>query len=190
MVCPVEIHIREPVPDDAPALGRTHAEAWRVAYEGQMPAELLAAMTVARRTAMWERITGSARHERQRIAVADLGGTAAGFAWTGPCRDDDGPEGSGELYAINVAPERWHSGVGTALLEAAHEALAAEGFQLAVLWVLPGNLRARRFYERHGWYADGTVREDESDGHIVPEVRYSRLIQRNGDPSPSDSYQS
>jgi len=170
----MEIQIRQTVPTDAAAIGRLHAEAWQVAYEGQMPAELLSGVTVERRIAMWERVTASKRAERQRIAVADVGGTAVGFAWTGPCRDDDCPENSGELYAINVAPECWQGGVGTALLEAAHEALAADGFALAVLWVLPGNSRARRFYERHGWRADGAARDEESDGFVVPEVRYTR----------------
>jgi ribosomal protein S18 acetylase RimI-like enzyme len=170
----MEIQIREPVPSDAASLGRLHAEAWHVAYEGQMAAELLAGMTVERRTAMWERVTVSTRRERQRIAIADIGGTVAGFAWTGPCRDEDCPEGAGELYAINVAPECWRGGVGTALLEAAHKALVADGFSLAVLWVLPGNDRARRFYERHGWLADGAARDEESDGFVVPEVRYTR----------------
>lgn len=170
----MEIQIREPVPSDAAAPGRLHAEAWQVAYEGQMPAELLARTTVERRTAMWERITASTRGERQQIAVADVGGVAVGFAWTGPCRDDDCPEGAGELYAINVAPDRWQSGVGTALLETANEALTVGGFPLAVLWVLPGNDRARRFYKRHGWHADGATRDDESDGFVLPEMRYTR----------------
>jgi ribosomal protein S18 acetylase RimI-like enzyme len=170
----MEIRIREPVPGDAAALGRLHAEAWQVAYAGQLPAELLAGITVERRTAMWERVTASARRERQRIVVADVGGVAVGFARTGPCRDEDCPEGAGELYAINVAPEFWRCGVGTALLEAAHVALVAERFSLAVLWVLPANERARRFYERHGWLADGGARDEESDGFVVPEVRYVR----------------
>jgi len=173
----MEIRIREPVPSDASALGRLHAEAWHVAYDGHMPAELLAGITVERRTAMWERITASPRPERQRIAIADLGGTAVGFAWTGPCRDEDSPQGAGELYAINVHPGSWRSGVGTALLEAAHTALATEGFPTAVLWVLPTNDRARRFYERHDWFADGAARDEESNGFIVPEVRYTRRFQ-------------
>ena len=175
----MEIQIREPVPDDAAALGRLHAEAWQVAYEGQMPAELLAGVTVERRTAMWERVTASTRGERQHIAVADIDGAAVGFAWTGPCRDEGCPAGAGELYAINVSPRCWQSGVGTTLLDAAHQALAANGFPLAVLWVLPGNDRARRFYERHGWFADGETRDEESDGFTVPEVRYTRHFQEN-----------
>lgn len=172
----MELQIREPIPSDAAALGRLHADAWNVAYADQMPAGLLAHFTVERRTAMWERVIASTLGESERIAIADVDGTAVGFAWAGPCRDEDGPQGAGELYAINVSPDSWRGGVGTALIEAAHETLAAHGFPLAVLWVLPGNDRARRFYERHGWFADGVTREDESHGFVVTEVRYTRLF--------------
>ena len=48
------------------------------------------------------------------------------------------------------------------------------GFAESVLWVLPGNARARRFYEVAGWVADGSSRESEVLGVSVPEVRYRR----------------
>ncbi|NUR59212.1 MAG: GNAT family N-acetyltransferase [Catenulispora sp.] len=164
------MEIREPLAADVPDLGRLHAEAWQQAYDGKMPAELLVDVTVERRTAMWERILDPARvrPDRERIVVADVGGRAAGFAWTGPCRDADGPDGAGELYAINVAPEAWGTGAGQALLEAAHESLTAMQFATAVLWVLPSNARARRFYERNGWAADGVEPTRGSAGPSSP----------------------
>lgn len=42
-----------------------------------------------------------------------------------------------------------------------------------LLWVLEGNARARRFYERSGFRADGTEEPFEVDGVAVPEVRYA-----------------
>jgi hypothetical protein len=48
------------------------------------------------------------------------------------------------------------------------------GFAESVLWVLPGNARARRFYEIAGWVADGTERTADVFGVTVPEVRYRR----------------
>jgi GNAT superfamily N-acetyltransferase len=170
--------IRDPRPEDASALGRLHAAAWNVAYEGLMPAELLAQVTVQRRTAMWQRVLGDVRGERQHIMVGDMDGVAVGFAWIGPCRDtgETALDNCGELFAINVAPEHWGSGVGTALVDAAHEALAAQGFPVAVLWVVTGNARARRFYEHTGWSADGVTRELEDGGFLIPETRYVRHL--------------
>ena len=43
-----------------------------------------------------------------------------------------------------------------------------------MLWVLPANARARRFYEIAGWAADGSERTMEVLGVVVPEVRYRR----------------
>jgi RimJ/RimL family protein N-acetyltransferase len=165
--------IREPTAADVRDLGALHANAWQAAYRGQMPAAFLDQVTVERRTALWTRLTGTATGEREHIRVADVDGAVVGFVHVGPCRDEDAPEGLGELYGINVAPEAWGSGAGRQLLAAGHGALAAGGFERAVLWVLPGNVRARRFYERGGWTADGAQREIQVTGGVIPEVRYA-----------------
>jgi GNAT superfamily N-acetyltransferase len=100
-----------------------------------------------------------------------------GFASIGPADD---PEGAGELYVINVEPGSWGSGAGRALLEAAERELARLGFLNAVLWVLPGNARARRFYEAAGWTLDGSERTAEVMGIVVPELRYRRRLDVRG----------
>jgi GNAT superfamily N-acetyltransferase len=56
-----------------------------------------------------------------------------------------------ELAAMYVVPPRWGTGVGRALHAAAVEHLRACGLPAAHLWVIEGNARARRFYEREGW---------------------------------------
>jgi hypothetical protein len=50
--------------------------------------------------------------------------------------------------------------------------LAARGCREATLWVLDTNTRARTFYERKGWAADGATQVDEVWGATVTEVRY------------------
>jgi RimJ/RimL family protein N-acetyltransferase len=71
-----------------------------------------------------------------------------------------------------VADEQ--TGAGRALLQAAQAELARLGLEETVLWVLPANARARRFYEIAGWVADGASRTTEVLGVVVPEVRYRR----------------
>jgi hypothetical protein len=44
------------------------------------------------------------------------------------------------------------------------------------LWVLRDNARARRFYERSGFRADGVEEPYEVAGVAVPEVRYAREL--------------
>jgi len=62
------------------------------------------------------------------------------------------------LDALYVLPEAWGSGIADRLHDAGVTALRAAGVERARLWVLEENHRARRFYERRGWTADGTTR--------------------------------
>jgi GNAT superfamily N-acetyltransferase len=165
---------RAPHLGDVAALDLLHVEAWQAAYAGKMPQQVLDRAVPGSRVAMWERLITAGAGPREHIVVAEVDGEVAGFAHTGPCRDgDDGvPGGLGELFAINVKPSWWGKGVGKLLLAAAHGDLRAEGFGAAILWVLPGNDRARRFYEAHGWSADGETREVTMAGAAIPEVRY------------------
>ena len=164
------VTVRPATVADAAAMGRVHVRAWQAAYRGHMPDDYLDGLRAEDRAAGWERFL---RRERARSAVlvAEQAGELTGFASVGPAED---PEGAGELYAINVDPDRWGTGAGRALLEAAEAELARLGFDETVLWVLPANARARRFYELAGWVADGTERSAEVLGVVVPEVRYRR----------------
>ena len=55
------------------------------------------------------------------------------------------------------------------------QALREMGFSQAVLWVLEQNSRARRFYEKQGFAADGAARTLHI-GRDLAEVRYRRSI--------------
>jgi GNAT superfamily N-acetyltransferase len=112
--------------------------------------------------------------DRDPLLVAEDNGHVVGFALVGPAQD---PEGAGQLSAINVDPDQWGTGAGRALLAAAQAELVRLGYTEAVLWVLPGNARARRFYEVAGWAHDGAQRTGEAWGIAFTEVRYRRRLQ-------------
>jgi GNAT superfamily N-acetyltransferase len=162
--------VRRAVAADAPAIGRVHVRAWQAAYRGQMPDAYLDGLRAEDRAAYWEGVLGR-EDLRGVVLVAEVAGEVVGFAAAGPSRD---PEGAGELYAINLDPGHWGGGAGRNLLEAAQAELDAMGFAESVLWVLPGNARARRFYETAGWAADGTERTADAFGVSFAEVRYRR----------------
>ena len=94
----------------------------------------------------------------------------------GPANHDGAPETLGEIYLIYVHPDHWDSGAGRALMVAGLDFLRSAGFTEAVLWVLPTNDRARRFYERGGWVEDGVTRVEEILDLEVPETRYSIVL--------------
>jgi GNAT superfamily N-acetyltransferase len=83
---------------------------------------------------------------------------------------------TGEVFAIYAAPDAWGTGTGRTLMADAVTELARLGYADAVLWVLDANDRARRFYARAGWTADGATMTDGSRGFDLIEVRYRRTL--------------
>jgi ribosomal protein S18 acetylase RimI-like enzyme len=77
----------------------------------------------------------------------------------------------GELWGLYAHPNAFSTGVGHALIAAVETALRQDGFSSAYLWVLDGNDRAAAFYERHGWFEDGTVKLDERQSLTLLEQR-------------------
>ena len=98
-----------------------------------------------------------------RPFVADEAGEVVGIANVG----------ADVLYALYVRPDRWGDGVGQALLEEAHRALA-ETCDEAELTVLVENARARSFYERNGWVLDEELVEPHFGGVPTHVARYRR----------------
>lgn len=60
---------------------------------------------------------------------------------------------------VAVRPERWGEGLASAAMRLAAADMASRGTEVARLWVLEENHRARRLYEHLGWTADGARRE-------------------------------
>jgi GNAT superfamily N-acetyltransferase len=79
------------------------------------------------------------------------------------------------LRTLYVVPERWGSGVGSALHDLALERLRDRGCREAKLWTLEENWTGRRFYEKRGWTLNGETR-------VVPfppnplDVGYSKAL--------------
>jgi ribosomal protein S18 acetylase RimI-like enzyme len=87
--------------------------------------------------------------------LAERSGEAVGYAfcclYDGP--DDTFPLGEryGDLYSLCVAEHERGQGIGTRLLDAVDEELAARGVRDLRISVLAGNERAQRLYERRGF---------------------------------------
>jgi GNAT superfamily N-acetyltransferase len=98
-----------------------------------------------------------------------------GYSSFGPCRDEDAAEGTGELYALYVSKERWGTGLARELLARALADLAARALLPVALWVLTGNARARRFYEREGFVLE-PGREREAKRVLEFELEHARYV--------------
>jgi ribosomal protein S18 acetylase RimI-like enzyme len=168
--------LREPTVGDAGALGEIHVAAWQHAYRGGLMADdYLDGLDSRERGLMWaEALRGPATPGTIRFLGENEQGVVTGFIVAGPGGDPETE--TGQVHALNVAPSAWGSGHGRALLNAGTHAPAEAGFGNAILWVHPGNNRARLFYERNGWRTDGKQRRQEVLGVEVPEVLYWRRL--------------
>ncbi|MFK4105471.1 GNAT family N-acetyltransferase [Streptomyces sp. NPDC019531] len=160
---------------DCDRVAEIRVRGWQSAYRGLIPQSYLDAMSVAL----------DAERHRTRFGqgdgsvvnfVAEWDGEVMGWACHGPYRDGEVRTADAELYAVYVNRRRCGTGIGHALLREALWNSTAAGHDRMYLWVLKGNTRARRFYERAGFEADGAEEPFEADGVPVPEVRYARTL--------------
>jgi GNAT superfamily N-acetyltransferase len=169
--------VRPATAADAAALATVHVRSWQAAYRGLLPQQMLDGLSVEQRTEQWRTILAEDAPAGRATFVAVGGDDVLGFANLAPSRDDDtDPGATGELIAIYARPTEFGTGVGRALMAAALEWFAGEGYREASLWVLDGNARAIGFYEHSGWTPDGTRKEDVLRGHPVTELRYRRAV--------------
>lgn len=139
---------------DAEALTDLHLDVWEEAYADLVPATVL----TARRAGRAERI------ERWRTILSGPHATLLawspsadllGFSSTGTGRDPADGLPPLELMALYVRASSYGTGVGRALLR------EAVGEAPCYLWVLDGNERAVRFYERHRFALDGATKQED-----------------------------
>lgn len=168
-----EIVVRDATADDAPRIARVHVRSWQGAYRGLIDDAYLASLDEALRSDNWRR---SIERGRGRVIVAVCEEAIVGFAALLASRDEDAGPGCGEISAIYALADAWGRGVGRALMDEALVRLAGDGLTEVMLWVLDGNERAIRFYERAGFRPDGATKVDDSRGFSLPELRYRRHL--------------
>lgn len=157
--------------EDADAIAETHIQTWRETYTGLMPEQFFDASALESRRSMWRSIL-ELSPVPGTVVVAQRDGAVVGFAFAGSSQHPDAvkdvePARDIHLFSIYLLAAEHGKGVGSALLS------AALGDQPAQLWVASANGRAREFYERHGFRADGHVVEDP-DVEGLREIRMVR----------------
>lgn len=154
--------LRPARPEDMAAVADIWHRAWHVAHPGHVPDGLTAGRTL------------EAFHARTppRVAdttVAEVDGRVVGFSMV----DGD------ELEQLFVDPDLHGSGIAGPLLADGEARIAAAGHDVAWLAVVVGNARARRFYEKHGWYDAGDLPYEVTAGgstYISPCRRYEKRL--------------
>ncbi|MDV9172718.1 GNAT family N-acetyltransferase [Streptomyces sp. W16] len=170
------LQIRPMVLADCDRVAEIRVLGWQFAYRGLMPQSFLDALSAKddaeRRRARFAQGDGSSVVN----LVASRGTEIVGWAALGPYRDGEVRTEEAELYAIYLDPRHLGTGAGRALMQEALRQCVTLGHDRVHLWVVRGNARARRFYERAGFRADGAEEPYEVEGVSVPEVRYVKEL--------------
>ena len=173
------VFVRLATPSDAAAVARVHVEAWRAAYAGLIDEAALAALDVEQRTQSWQRWLSNdpTLNKEQHTCIVAIDETDAVLGWaTYGAGREPGWQHYGELAGCYAHPDAWSTGIGRAMIERVTDDLTVMGFQRAYLWVLRGNDRATRFYERAGWSADGGEKVLHHSTGDLQELRYVRAL--------------
>lgn len=170
-----DVSVRVAWTDDAGAIADLQVRAWRQAYDGLLPSDVLEALDPGQFAAAWQESLTKPKDARNRVLVALERNTVRGFAITSPSDDPDAdPIADGELSELTVDPDHVRLGHGSRLLQACADTLRADRFTRAVTWLNSTDDALRQFLTGAGWAPDGAHRELDlrGDGDVlVKQVR-------------------
>src|SRR6202012_48753 len=138
---------------DAREIAKVQVASWHESYVGMVPANMLSALSVDARAALWTQVIGSTEKPRPtNVYVAEIANRVVGFGSCGLQRTQlHKSEGYvGEISALYLLRAFQGKGIGARLLRELTTDLSHGTIEPASLWVLRDNTRARGFYERYG----------------------------------------
>jgi ribosomal protein S18 acetylase RimI-like enzyme len=155
---------------DVPRVAEIHVFGWRSAYRGIVSDEFLFnKMIVSQRMISFENAVNN--HTEENYVFDD--GIIKAILTIGACRDTD-KMNSFELWGIYVEPFMKRQGIGNKMVNHCEKKAIERGFNEVCLWVLEKNVNARLFYEKLGYYPDGT--QKFIDFLAASEIRYSKEL--------------
>ena len=177
-----ETSVRLALPAEANEIGEIQVAAWRSAYAGLLPADVLADLDPAQFAAQWRAALLAPGEARNRMMVALAGRTLVGFAAITPSDDPDAdPQRDAVIAELAVQPDATRAGHGSRLLNAVVDTIRADGFSRLTVWVNSTDDVLRAFYTEAGWAPDGAHRELDLYGDESVRIKQIRLHTDPGD---------
>jgi len=165
------ITIRRAAPSDASDLAELQAVTWRETYPGLLPQPILDGLTLARLHKQWRaQLKALDDDHDQGVFIAERNEEAIGYGTCGMSRGRIDPWDA-EINMLYVRASAQGRGAGQLLMAAMARHLLARGMFSAGVWVVRGNGRARRFYERLGG-RPSAFRRDAMQGWLIPVASY------------------
>lgn len=170
--------VRRATPADVEDIAAIEVACFHDVYGRWLEPDVLARVTLESSVARWKpRLEAS----DLRAWVVEAAGAVVGHSLTRVWSDtDDLPAGTEKLNALYVTPGFHRRGLGSLLLNTVQVDMQTRDVEVAALWVIEQNARARKFYEHWGW-RPGPPATKVWRG--LPEVRYTRLLARTTEAS-------
>ncbi|MGL4610904.1 MAG: GNAT family N-acetyltransferase [Trueperaceae bacterium] len=167
--------IRSATLSDARAIAEVHVKSWQSAYRGLLSEDFLENLSVDRREEIWR---NGIQNSQQVVLVYEQEKRVMAFCSFASSRDDDVDQTKvAELFTMYALESVWGQGIGEALWHEATKQMRERGFTEIMLWVLKGNKRAIKFYERQGLVFDGTTKTEAVTATLdLHELRYHKQL--------------
>ncbi|MEC7575989.1 MAG: GNAT family N-acetyltransferase [Pseudomonadota bacterium] len=146
--------IRTATIDDIPALAQLHCQGWKDSYVDLVPQDYLDGLTPEEFAEKWKKWMPD--DISTALIAEDENGNPAGFSMFGslqtpvPGQSSIRPIYSAELYAIYLDKDHWGKGLAQMFFKETAAALKDQKHYSMALWVVGGNKRACKFYEKMG----------------------------------------
>ncbi|NMB01941.1 MAG: GNAT family N-acetyltransferase [Firmicutes bacterium] len=135
--------------EHAEGFANVMVRSWHAAYTGIIPQHYLDDMvTMEKNLPRFRRILANSTFANY---VSILDGQVIGVLTIGRLREEHAGDQDGEIISIYLLPEYFNQGYGKMMMDFAIAKLCALGLSNIYIWVLKGNSRARRFYEKCGF---------------------------------------
>lgn len=146
--------IRIATQDDISALAQLHCQGWKDSYIDLVPQDYLDGLTTDEFVEKWQKWMPD--DISTTLIAEDENGNPAGFSMFGalktpvPGQSSIRPIYSAELYAIYLGKDHWGTGLAQDFFKQTAEKLKEQKHYSMALWVVGGNKRACKFYDKMG----------------------------------------
>lgn len=123
---------------------------WKSVYAGYISQDLLTDNGCQERE---RRLKNDFTNHRLEEYVWTESGRVLGMLSLGATVDADKP-GAFEVWRIYIKAEAQGKGIGGRLLEFAEQTARNKGFEQIIIWAFSKNVRAIKFYQKHGYQID------------------------------------
>ena len=159
------------VAEDIEEVAKIQLKSWKTAYCHILPAAFLQRLTIGGFIETWEKIIPTAGRLNQ--VYCDENGISGYVSYI--IRIENNHK-HGEIIGVYVDPKSWNLGIGRSLIEDTLEWLQKQRCEMAYLWTIIENRRAREFYERIGFKSTNAIRRADKYGYTIQEIKYINIF--------------